>query len=82
MNGLVVKWLVLSAFRYQQASNFRYQQASRPIWGLSVWSLNVLAVPAYVSSEHSNFLPQPKDMQARSIGYSELPIGVNVSVVV
>lgn len=40
---------------------------------LSVWSLHVLPVAAWVSSEF-------KGMQTKSPGYSELPIGVKVSV--
>ncbi len=48
--------------------------------GLSVWSLHVLPVSAWVLSGYSSFLPQSKDMQFRLIGDSKLPVGVNVSV--
>lgn len=45
-----------------------------------MWNLHVLSVLASVSSEHFSFLPQLKDMLIWSIDYSELPVGVNVSV--
>ncbi len=48
--------------------------------GLSVWSLHVLPVSAWVLSGCSGFLPPSKDMQARLIGVSKLSLGVNVSV--
>lgn len=32
-------------------------------WGLSVWSLYVLPVLMWISSECTGFLPQPKDIQ-------------------
>ncbi len=44
---------------------------------LSVWSLHVLPVPAWVFSGYSGFLPQSK---AGYIGDSKLPVGVNLSV--
>merc|ERR1712035_33517 len=49
-----------------------------PSWqGLSVWSLHVLLVSAWVLSGYSGFLPQSKDMQHhRLIGDSKLPVGV------
>lgn len=40
------------------------------------------ALCVQVSSGHSGFLPQAKDIHIRSIGYSKLPTGVNVSVFV
>merc|ERR1712035_232177 len=48
--------------------------------GLSVRSLHVLPVSAWVLSGFSGFLPQSKDMHVRLIGDSKLPVGVNVSV--
>ncbi len=51
-----------------------------PDWGLSVWSLHVLVVPACVFSQHSGFLTQSKGMQVRLTGDFKLPVGVNVSV--
>ena len=48
--------------------------------GLSMWSLHVLPVSAWVLSGCSGFLPPSKDMQARLIGVSKLSLGVNVSV--
>ena len=48
--------------------------------GLSVWSLQVPPVFAWVSSGYSSFLPQSKDTHVRSIGGSKLPIGVLVSL--
>ena len=57
---------------------------SRPpwswVWDLSVWSLHVLPVSAWVLSGFSGFLPQSKNMHVRSIGDSKLSLGVNVSV--
>ena len=54
---------------------------SRPpwswVWDLSVWSLHVLPVSAWVFSGYSGFLPQSKNM-LRLIGDSKLPVGVNV----
>ena len=47
--------------------------------GLSVWSLHVLPVLAWVSSGYSGFLPQSKNMHVRLIGGSKLPVGVGVS---
>ena len=39
-----------------------------PGWGLSVWSLHVLSVYAWVLSGYSGFLPSPKNMHVRLIG--------------
>ena len=49
---------------------------------VSVWSLHVLPVSAWVYSMYSGFLPHPKNMLSgdRLIGDSKLPVGVNVSV--
>ena len=49
-------------------------------WGLSVGSLHVLLVYAWVLSGYSGFLPPSKNMHARLIGYSKLSLGVSVSV--
>ena len=45
---------------------------------LSVWSLHILAVSAWVSSGCSGFLPQSKDVQVRVrwIGHSEFSFSV------
>ena len=48
--------------------------------GLSVWSLHVLPVFAWVFSGYSGFLPQSKDMQLRLIGECKLSLGVSVGV--
>lgn len=48
---------------------------------LSVQGLRAFSVPALVSSWFSGFLPQFEgNVQIKSTGYSNLPIGVNVSV--
>ena len=47
------------------------------VWDLSVWSLHVLPVSAWVFTGYSGFLPQSKNM-LRLIGDSKLPLGVNV----
>jgi len=41
---------------------------STPTWGLSVWSLHVLPVYAWVLSRYSGFLPLSKNMHVRLIG--------------
>ena len=43
---------------------------------LSVWSLHVLPVSAWVSSGCSGFLPQSKDVQVRLIGHVKLTLSV------
>ena len=53
---------------------------SLPTWGLSVWSLHVLSVYAWVLSGFSGFLPLSKHMHVRLIGNSKLSLGVSVSV--
>lgn len=40
-------------------------------WSISVWILCAVPVPICVSA-CSCFLPQPKDMQVRSLGHSSL----------
>ena len=42
-----------------------------PTWGLSVWSLHVLPVYAWVLSGYSGFLPPFKNMHVRLIGDSK-----------
>ena len=39
---------------------------------LSVWSLHILLVSAWVSSGCSGFLPQSKDVQVRLIGHAKI----------
>ena len=39
---------------------------------LSVWSLHILLVSAWVSSGCSGFLPQSKDVRVRSIGHGKI----------
>ena len=51
-----------------------------PSWGLSVWSLHVLPVYAWVLSGYSGFHPLSKNMHVRLIGDSKLSLGVSVSV--
>lgn len=46
-------------------------------WKLSVWSMLVLSVPAWLLFWSSNFL---RDMQIWSAGYSKLVIDLNVSI--
>ena len=53
---------------------------SIPTWGLSVWSLHVLPVYAWVLSGYSGFLPLSKNMHFRLIGDSKLSLGVSVSM--
>ena len=70
---------MVSTFASQQeGSGFE----SRFNQGLSVWSLHVLPVYAWVLSGFSGFLPQSKDLQngVRFIGDSKLTVGVNVRV--
>jgi len=53
---------------------------SIPTWDLSVWSLLVLPVDAWVLSGYSSFLPPSKNMHVRLTGDSKLSLGVSVSV--
>ena len=55
---------------------------SIPTWGLSVWSLHVLPVYAWVLSGYSGFLPPSKNMHVRLTGDSKLSLGVSVCVCV
>ena len=41
---------------------------SNPGWGLSVWSLYVLPMYAWVLTGYSGFLPPPQNMHVRLIG--------------
>jgi len=43
---------------------------------LSVWSLHIFPVSAWVSSGCSGFLPQYKDVRVRWIGHAKLPLNV------
>ena len=43
-----------------------------PAWGLSVWSLHVLSVYAWLLSGYSGFLPPSKNMHIRLIGVSKI----------
>ena len=51
---------------------------SIPTWGLSVWSLHVLPVYAWVLSRYSSYLPPSKNMHIRLIGDSKLSLGVGL----
>lgn len=51
----MVEWLAPS-------SHSRKSPGLNPSWDPSVWSLHVLPVLAWVSSKHTSFLPQSKDM--------------------
>ena len=51
---------------------------SIPTRGLSVWSLYLLPVYAWVLSGYSGFLPLSKNMHVRLIGDSKLSLGVCV----
>ena len=55
---------------------------SAPGWGLSVWSLHVLPVYAWVLSGYSGFLTPSKNMHVRLIGDSKLSLRLSVCVVV
>jgi len=70
---MVLWWLALSPHSERVPG-------STPSWGLSVWSLHVLPVYAWVLSEYSGFLPLSKNMHVRLIGDSKLSLGVSVSV--
>jgi len=43
---------------------------------VTVWSLHILPMPAWVSSGYSGFLPQSKDVRIRLIGHAKLPLSV------
>ena len=45
---------------------------STPWWGLTVWSLHVLPVYAWVLSGYSSFLPLSKNMHVRLTGVSKI----------
>jgi len=53
---------------------------STPGWSLSVWSLHVLPVYAWVLSGYSGFLPPSKNMNVRLIDDSKLSLGVSVVI--
>ena len=53
---------------------------SIPTWGLSVWSLHVLPVYAWVLSGYSGFLPLSKIMHVWLTGDSKSSLGVSVLV--
>ena len=55
-------------------------QREGPSWGLSVWSLHVLPVYAWVLSGYSSFFPPSKNMPVRLFGDCKLFLGVSVSV--
>ena len=60
--------------------DIRIVPGSIPTWGLSVWSLHVLPVYAWVLSGYSGFLPPSKNMHVRLIDDSKLSLGVSVRV--
>ena len=57
-----------------------YLRGLNPGWGLSVWSLHVLPVYAWVLSRYSGVLPPLKNVHVRFIFYSKLTLGVSVSM--
>jgi len=61
--------VVSTAASQLQRSGFDSQLGS-----LSVWSLHVLPMSAWVSSGCSGFLPQSKDVRIRLIGQAKFPI--------
>ena len=63
-----VKWLC----RFAPSSHSERVPGSTPSWGLSVWSLRVLPVYAWVLSGYSGFLPPSKNMHVRLIGDSKI----------
>ena len=83
-----MSWVVLSAGHSDGAAAAAASQQEgpefeSPSWlgrGLSVRSLRVLLVSAWVLSGFSSFLPQSKDMHDRLIGNPKLPVGVNVNM--
>ena len=62
---MVVWWLALSP-------HSKRVPGSTPGWGLSVWSLHVLPVYAWVLSGYSGYLPPSKNMHVRLIGDSKI----------
>ena len=70
---MVVWWLAPSPHSERVPSSI-------PTWGLSVWSLHVLPVYAWVLSGFSGFLPPSKNMHVRLIDDSKLSLGVSVIV--
>ncbi|KAJ8361516.1 hypothetical protein SKAU_G00180410 [Synaphobranchus kaupii] len=66
------------ARRYRVRIPARRYRVRIPAEGLSVWSLRVLPVSAWVSSGYSGFLPQSKDMQScmRDNPCSSVTVGV------
>jgi len=77
-----VKLIALRAARWCGAPSPHSERVPGliPTWGLSVWSLYVLPVYAWVLSRYSGFLPPPKSMHVRLIGDFKLSLGVSVSV--
>ena len=63
--------MVSTAASQRQAPGFNSGLGS-----LSVWSLHILPVSAWVSSGCSGFLPQSKDVRVRLIGHDKLPLSV------
>ena len=61
----MVWWLALSPHSERVSG-------STPSWSLSVWSLHVLPVYAWVLSGYSGFLPLSKNMYVRLIGVSKI----------
>ena len=62
---MVVWWLALLPHN-------KRVPGSIPGWGLSVWSLHVLPVYAWVLSGYSGFLPPSKNMHVRLTGVSKI----------
>ena len=58
----------------QNEFNWTGNYESTPGWGLSVWSLHVLPVYAWVLSRYSGFLPPPKNMHVRLIDGSKIEL--------
>jgi len=46
------------------------------LWSLPLWSLHILPMFAWVSSGCSGFLPSPKDLLVRCIGYAKFSLSV------
>ena len=80
LQGLLLRVLQVSFVKLPQCTNLliicinmiNAVPGSIPTWGLSVWSLHVLPVYAWVLSGYSGFLPPSKNMHVRLIGVSEI----------
>ena len=66
----MVQWLALLPHSARDPSSIP------SLGSLSVWSLYILPMSAWVSSGCSGFLPQSKDVRVRLIGHAKLTLSV------